>query len=52
MSKVNIKPLADIVLVKPAAAEKKTASGLYITYTAKKTPQTGNVVSVCTDKKR
>ena len=30
MSKVNIKPLADRVLVEPAAAEEKTASGLYI----------------------
>jgi len=36
MSNVNMKPLADRVLVQPAAAEEKTASGLYIPDTAKK----------------
>ena len=46
MSKVNFKPLADRVLVEPAAAEEKTASGLYIPDTAKEKPQKGTVVAV------
>ena len=51
MSKVNIKPLADRVLVQPAAAEEKTASGLYIPDTAKEKPQKGSVVAVGNGKK-
>jgi chaperonin GroES len=51
MSKVNIKPLADRVLVQPAAAEEKTASGLYIPDTAKEKPQRGTVVAVGNGKK-
>jgi chaperonin GroES len=51
MSKVNIKPLADRVLVEPAAAEEKTASGLYIPDTAKEKPQKGTVVAVGSGKK-
>ena len=51
MSKVNIKPLADRVLVEPAAAEEKTASGLYIPDTAKEKPQTGTVIAVGNGKK-
>mgnify|MGYP001804058600 CR=1 FL=1 len=43
---VNIKPLADRVLIKPAPAEDKTASGLYIPDTAKEQPQRGEVVAV------
>ena len=35
MAKVNIKPLADRVLVEPMAAETKTASGIIIPDTAK-----------------
>ncbi|MBK6266246.1 co-chaperone GroES [Marivirga sp. S37H4] len=46
MSNVNIKPLADRVLVEPAAAEEKTASGIIIPDTAKEKPQKGNVVAV------
>ena len=42
---VNIKPLADRVLIKPAPAEDKTASGLYIPDTAKEKPQRGEVVA-------
>ena len=30
MAKINIKPLADRVLIAPMAAETKTASGIYI----------------------
>jgi chaperonin GroES len=51
MSKVNIKPLADRVLVQPAAAEEKTASGLYIPDTAKEKPQKGIVIAVGNGKK-
>ncbi|HLT08255.1 MAG TPA: co-chaperone GroES [Cyclobacteriaceae bacterium] len=51
MSTVNIKPLADRVLVEPAAAEEKTASGLYIPDTAKEKPQKGTVVAVGNGKK-
>jgi chaperonin GroES len=51
MSKVNIKPLADRVLVEPAAAEEKTASGIIIPDTAKEKPQKGTVVAVGTGKK-
>jgi chaperonin GroES len=51
MSKVNIQPLADRVLVEPAAAEEKTASGLYIPDTAKEKPQKGTVIAVGNGKK-
>ncbi|WP_162416080.1 co-chaperone GroES [Cyclobacterium roseum] len=51
MSKVNIQPLADRVLVEPAAAEEKTASGLYIPDTAKEKPQKGTVVAIGSGKK-
>jgi len=46
MSQVNIKPLADRVLVEAAAAEEKTASGIIIPDTAKEKPQKGKVVAV------
>ena len=46
MSKVNIKPLADRVLVEPLEAETKTASGIIIPDTAKEKPQEGEVVAV------
>jgi chaperonin GroES len=46
MAKVNIKPLADRVLVQPMAAETKTASGIIIPDTAKEKPQKGKVVAV------
>ena len=46
MSKLNIKPLADRVLVEPAAAETKTSSGIIIPDTAKEKPQEGEVVAV------
>lgn len=51
MSKVKIKPLADRVLVEPAAAEQKTASGIIIPDTAKEKPQKGTVVAVGNGKK-
>ena len=46
MAKINIKPLADRVLIEPVAAETKTASGIYIPDTAKEKPQQGKVVAV------
>lgn len=51
MSKVNIIPLADRVLVEPAEAETKTASGIIIPDTAKEKPQKGNVIAVGDGKK-
>ncbi len=48
---VNFKPNEDRVLVKPAPAEEKTASGIIIPDTAKEKPQRGTVVSVGPGKK-
>jgi chaperonin GroES len=48
---VSIKPLADRVLVEPAAAEQKTASGLYIPDSAQEKPQKGTVIAVGPGKK-
>jgi len=46
MAKINVKPLADRVLVEPAEAETKTAGGIIIPDTAKEKPQKGKVVAV------
>ena len=43
---LSIKPLADRVIVEPAAAEEKTASGIIIPDTAKEKPQKGKVLAV------
>ena len=43
---MNIKPLADRVLVKPAAAEEKTVGGIIIPDTAKEKPLKGEVIAV------
>ena len=43
---LNIKPIADRVVVEAAPAEEKTASGLYIPDTAKEKPQKGKIVAV------
>jgi chaperonin GroES len=51
MSKINITPLADRVIVQVAPAEAKTASGIIIPDTAKEKPQQGLVVAVGTGKK-
>ncbi len=48
---LNIRPLADRVVIKPAEAEEKTASGLYIPDTAKEKPQRGTVLAVGPGKK-
>ncbi len=49
--KLNIKPLADRVLIEPAEAEQKTAGGIIIPDTAKEKPQKGTVVAVGNGKK-
>lgn len=51
MSTISFKPLADRVLVKPAPAEEKTASGIIIPDSAKEKPQRGEIVAVGTGKK-
>jgi len=51
MTQVNVKPLADRVLIEPAAAEQKTAGGIIIPDTAKEKPQRGTVVAVGPGKK-
>jgi len=43
---MNVKPLADRVLVKPLDAEEKTAGGIIIPDNAKEKPQKGEVVAV------
>ena len=43
---MNLKPLADRVIVRPLEADEKTAGGLYIPDTAKEKPQQGEVVAV------
>ena len=44
--KLNIKPLADRVLLEPMEAETKTASGIIIPDNAKEKPQKATVVAV------
>jgi len=44
--KLNIKPLADRVLLEPMQAETKTASGIIIPDNAKEKPQKATVVAV------
>lgn len=48
---VNITPLHDRVIVKPAAAEERTAGGIIIPDTAKEKPQRGTVVAAGPGKK-
>ncbi|MDR0574886.1 MAG: co-chaperone GroES [Tannerella sp.] len=43
---MSIKPLADRVLIKPADAEEKTASGIIIPDSAKEKPLKGEVIAV------
>jgi chaperonin GroES len=48
---IQFKPLADRVLVEPAPAEQKTASGIIIPDTAKEKPLNGTIVAVGEGKK-
>ncbi len=51
MTKINVRPLADRVMVKPAEAETKTAAGIIIPDIAKEKPMKGEVVAVGPGKK-
>jgi chaperonin GroES len=48
---VNVKPLADRVLIEPAAAEEKTVGGIIIPDTAKEKPKRGVVIAAGAGKK-
>jgi chaperonin GroES len=48
---LKITPLADRVVVEAAAAEEKTASGIFIPDTAKEKPQKGKVLAAGAGKK-
>ena len=48
---VNITPLHDRVIVRPAPAEEKTAGGIIIPDTAKEKPQRGTVIAAGPGKK-
>jgi chaperonin GroES len=43
---MNLKPLGDNIIVKQAAAETQTKSGLYVPEAAKEKPQRGEVLAV------
>jgi chaperonin GroES len=43
---LNLKPLADRIVVEPVEQEEITASGIYVPETAKEKPQEGKVVAV------
>jgi chaperonin GroES len=45
-TKINLKPLADRVVVKKVEAEEKTAGGIVLPDTAKEKPQQGEVLAV------
>ncbi len=51
MSKLNIQPLGDRVLVQASEADEKTASGIIIPDTAKEKPQEGKIIAVGSGKK-
>jgi chaperonin GroES len=44
--KIQIQPLGDRVVVKPAEAESQRPSGIYVAETAKEKPQKGTIVAV------
>jgi chaperonin GroES len=46
MAKINLKPLADRVIVKPSEAEEKTKGGIILPDTAKEKPIEGTIVAV------
>jgi chaperonin GroES len=48
---INVKPLADRVLVKPAEAETTTKSGIIIPDTAKEKPMKGKIIAAGPGKK-
>ena len=48
---INVKPLADRVIIEPAPAEEKTAGGIIIPDTAKEKPKKGKIIAAGTGKK-
>ncbi len=46
MAKVNLKPLADRVIVKPKETEEKTKGGIIVPDTAKEKPVEGIIIAV------
>jgi len=46
MAKINLRPLADRLIVEPIEQEETTASGIILPETAKEKPQEGNVLAV------
>ncbi|HUX92756.1 MAG TPA: co-chaperone GroES [Ignavibacteriaceae bacterium] len=46
MAKINLKPLADRVIIKPSEAEETTKGGIILPDTAKEKPIEGTVVAV------
>ena len=50
MSKINLQPLHDRVIIKPLEAEEKTKGGLFLPDTAKEKPIEGTVVAIGTGK--
>lgn len=51
MSKPNIQPLGENVLIEPAKTDAKTASGIVLPDTSEEKPQEGRVIAVGDDKK-
>lgn len=45
MSKINLTPLADRVIIKPSEAEEKTKGGIILPDTAKEKPIEGTIVA-------
>ncbi|HEY9187685.1 MAG TPA: co-chaperone GroES [Ignavibacteria bacterium] len=43
---MNLKPLADRVIIKPAPAEEKTKGGIILPDTAKEKPMQGEIIAV------
>ncbi|MEC8602914.1 MAG: co-chaperone GroES [Bacteroidota bacterium] len=48
---INVKPLADRVIIEPAPAEEKTAGGIIIPDTAKEKPKKGKIIAAGNGKK-
>ena len=46
MTKLNIQPLFDLVLIKPLEGETKTAGGILLPEIAKEKPQKGKVMAI------
>jgi len=51
MSKPNIQPLGENVLIEPAKQDSKTASGIVLPDTSGEKPQEGTVIAIGEDKK-